>query len=168
MRMNRRGIEIGMGLAVLITAILFVFTSYAFRDIDTDPGYSVFARFNRVDGLGIGAPVKMGGFQIGTVVDQKIDPRDFSAMVELNVASSYRVPADSTATINGDGLIGGKYIKIEPGDAPTSIEPDAFFTETKDVIDIEGLVRDILNLAITGCSCAEEGEGSGGGFGSSN
>ncbi len=167
MRLKRRSLEISMGLAVLVIAIMFVFTSYAFRDLDTDPGYSVFARFNRVDGLGIGAPVKMGGFQIGTVVDQTIDARDFSAVVELNVASSYRVPADSTATINGDGLIGGKYIKIEPGDASTSIEADAFFTETKDVIDIESLVRDIINLAVTGCSCSEE-EGSGDGFGFSN
>ncbi len=167
MRLNRRGIEIGVGLAVFLVAILFVFTSYAFRDLDTDPGYSVYARFNQVDGLGIGAPVKLGGFQIGTVVDQKVDPRDFTAVVELNIASRYAVPADSTATINGDGLIGGKYIKIEPGDASTTIEPSAFFTETKDVIDIESLVRDIINLAVTGCSCTPE-EGSGESFGFSN
>ncbi len=157
-RLKRETGEILMGALLVVVAGLFLFTSYAFRDVETQRGYTLYARFNKVDGLSPGDAVTIGGFTIGHVLEQKLSPDSYKAITVLNIGANYPIPVNSVATINGEGLIGGKYVKIEPGDSVEVLQPGDFLRETRDVIDMEGLIRDIINLAVGGSGDEEESE----------
>lgn len=95
------------------------------------------ARFADVQGLKTGAPVRMGGIDIGHVqsVGYSKDPQDTTVYVTLDVvkAEAGRIRSDSKVSIVNKGLLGDKMVEITKGKAPnfipdggeiTSFEPD--------------------------------------------
>jgi phospholipid/cholesterol/gamma-HCH transport system substrate-binding protein len=80
-----------------------------------------FAVFDDVQGLTRGAPVRMGGVDVGTVtsVTYGADEKDSRLHVDMEVvqAESRRIRQDSTATVGNKGLLGDKMVVISVGDA---------------------------------------------------
>jgi phospholipid/cholesterol/gamma-HCH transport system substrate-binding protein len=83
--------------------------------------------FADVAGLKPGAPVRMGGLDIGavTAVDHGHDPGDARVYVSLAISTkeTVRLRADSTAHVSNKGLLGDKMIEITAG-TPTAPEQD--------------------------------------------
>ena len=107
-----------MGLIVL-SIILVVFCAVIFsRDeiAHQDGGryYQVYARFNRTDGLLVGDVVRLAGMNIGRVVNARLDD-SFKAILTLEINDKIKLPDDSSAAIVSSGIMGAKYIEIEPG-----------------------------------------------------
>ena len=103
---------------------------------DTD--YTIYATFNRTDGLEIGNKVRMSGIDIGQIEDSVID-EDFRATLTLKIRSNIKIPDDSSASIVSSGIMGNKYIEIEPGGSEDYIEEngdfDALYQEVEKEID---------------------------------
>ena len=87
-------IETLVGLLVLAIAGAFLFFAYQTVDIAHGGGYTVKARFDRVDGIGIGADVRMSGIKIGTVSAMELDQKTYLAGVELSIDSDVKLPED--------------------------------------------------------------------------
>ncbi len=87
------------------------------RAFETKQTY--YAVFDDVQGITRGAPVRMGGLDVGQVghVGYGKDPKDDRLRVTLDVVSSesVRIRADSVATIENKGLLGDKMIVIKVG-----------------------------------------------------
>ena len=49
---------------------------------------TLFARFDHIDGLGVGADVRLAGVKVGSVTDERIDPQSFLAVVRLTCATT--------------------------------------------------------------------------------
>lgn len=147
--MNRSVIETIMGGVVLLVAGLFLVFAYQTTDLDFADGYQVEARFNAVDGLTLGSDVRLGGVKIGTVVDQAIDQALYLAVVRMSVRDAVNIPVDSRAVIASDGLLGGRYVKIEPGSADEMLSDGAEIERTEDAIAIEELLGRVIFL-VTG------------------
>ena len=83
--------------------------------------------FSDVAGLKPGAPVRMGGLDIGavTAVDHSHDPGDARVYVSIAVSTkeTVRVRADSMAHVSNKGLLGDKMIEISAG-TPAAPEQD--------------------------------------------
>lgn len=103
-------------------------------------GIALTAEFDRVDGLNPGADVKIGGVKIGSVSDLRIDPRTFQAVVTLRVRSDLALPADSSAEVSSEGLLGGKYVSIVPGGADRLLRDGGRITETQGSVSLESLL----------------------------
>jgi phospholipid/cholesterol/gamma-HCH transport system substrate-binding protein len=77
------------------------------------------AVFKDVQGLKEGSSVRMGGFDVGSVIDvgYSDDPNDLSLYVTMSVVEgeSRRIRTDSTAAIENKGLLGDKMITVKPG-----------------------------------------------------
>lgn len=77
------------------------------------------AVFHDVQGLKPGAPVRMGGIDIGTVgkIGYGEDPKDDRLQVELNVvrAEAVRIRQDAVAVIANKGLLGDKMVEVRGG-----------------------------------------------------
>ena len=113
--MNKRPVETIMGIVVIAVAAFFAYFAYNVSDLQVVKGYNVTAKFLKVGGLTVGSDVRINGIKVGTVVGQNLDDSDFTADVKMSLSSNVHLPVDSVASIVSDGLVGDKFIKIEPG-----------------------------------------------------
>ena len=142
--MNKRPVETIMGLVVLAVATLFMLFAYRVSDLQVIKGYEINARFLKVGGLNTGADVRINGIKVGTVVSQKINPLDYLVDVKLSIMPDILIPTDSVITVAGDGLMGDKFIKIEPGHSEQKLSNGDTATNTKDAKSLEDMVGEII------------------------
>jgi phospholipid/cholesterol/gamma-HCH transport system substrate-binding protein len=138
--MSKNVLETLTGLVVLFIAIGFIFVAYKGASITSTNGYSLNASFDRIDGLGTGADVRISGIKVGNVVEQKINPKTFAATVKVNISNDIKVPEDSSAEIVSDGLLGGKYFAIVPGGSETTLNSGDTIKYTQSAVSIEQLI----------------------------
>ncbi len=132
--------ETFMGAVVVVAAVGFAYYAYTRSNIVSVEGYEVIARFDRVDGLSEGSDVSLAGIKVGSIVEQTIDPRTYQAVVRMSIDPSYRLPVDTSAAVVSDGLLGGKYLSVEPGGADEMIEPRGEIKYTQSSILLEQLL----------------------------
>ena len=144
--MTRNIIETVLGAVVLIVAGLFLAFAYSTTDIRPVTGYSVTARFNAIDGLAVGSDVRVGGVKVGSVVAQSVDMEEFRAVVRMTIRPDIRLPEDSIATVSSEGLLGGKYIRIDPGASETMLADNGEFANTRDIISLEEMLGKVIFL----------------------
>lgn len=135
-----------IGAAALIFLVGFLVLLNQSRNIKAGPegGVQIEALFGRIDGLGLGDEVRLGGVRIGTVKAQRLD-ENFRAVVTINLDADAVVPKDSSASVQTDGLFGGKFIVIEPGAEETRIKSGDRITRTQD----SQIVGDLLDAIIS-------------------
>ncbi|MDD7312933.1 MAG: outer membrane lipid asymmetry maintenance protein MlaD [bacterium] len=142
--MYKRPVETIMGILVLAVAALFCYFAYNVSDLKVVKGYNLTAKFLKVGGLNVGSDVRINGIKIGTVVSQKLDEEDYTANVVMSIAPNIKLPDDSSAAIVADGLIGNKFIKIDPGHSDTVLKDGDNLKNTKDFKTIEDLVGEVV------------------------
>ena len=110
------GIFLLLGIAALIWLAMRA-TDYG-QEIGTDT-YRISARFTNVADLRAKAPVKIGGVMVGMVDSIELDPAMFEAVVHMNIAGRFNeIPNDTGASILTSGVLGDRYIGLEPGGSP--------------------------------------------------
>lgn len=139
--MQRSIIETVMGAVVLIVAGFFLFLAYETTDLSRNTSDTqLTARFGAVDGLILGSDVRIAGVKVGTVVDQSIDPELYEAVVTMSLEEGLRIPEDSKVSVASEGLLGGLYLRVEPGRSDVLLQDGGQFTETQDVVALEDLL----------------------------
>ena len=138
--MQRNAIEPILGALVLVAAIAFLVFAYNKAGQRSFSGYPLTARFSSIDGLETGGDVKIGGVKIGQITGISIDPESYLAMVKFSVAPEIKLPVDSVASITTEGLLGGKYIGLEPGISDNMLKPGAVITHTEASVSLENLI----------------------------
>jgi phospholipid/cholesterol/gamma-HCH transport system substrate-binding protein len=147
--MNKRPVETIMGIVVLVVATLFMHFAYQVSDLRAVKGYEIKARFLKVGGLNTGADVRINGIKVGSVISQTINPEDYMVDMVLSIKPEVSLPADSVITIAGDGLMGDKFIKIEPGKSTEKLTAGSTAQNTKDSKSLEDMVGEIIFM-VTG------------------
>ena len=139
--MRRRNIaEVLTGAAVLLVAAGFLGYAVAHSGRSASSGYPLQARFDHIDGLGVGADVRLAGVKVGSVTDETIDLRSFLAVVTLTVRNDIKLPKDSAAIITSESLLGGKYLSLQPGGDEAMLQPGQSITITQSSVSIEDLL----------------------------
>lgn len=142
--MNKRPVETIMGIVVIVIAALFMFFAYRVSDLQVVKGYTVSAHFLKVGGLTVGSDVRINGIKVGTVISQKLNPDDYVAEIKMSLSPDLKLPKDSSAVIAGAGLMGDKFIKIEPGKDTEILADGDEITNTKDFKTLEDMVGEII------------------------
>jgi phospholipid/cholesterol/gamma-HCH transport system substrate-binding protein len=138
--MRRNVIETIMGGVVLLVAVLFLLFAYTSSNVGRVSGYDITAQFNRVDGLSVGADVRMSGIKIGSVIGQRLDPKTYLADVRMAIESDIQLPTDTTAKIQADSLLSANYVNLEPGGDEKMIQPGGRVVNTQDPINLTDLI----------------------------
>lgn len=153
--------EILAGAVVLIVAAGFL--AYAVtnsgRGSLSGAGQTLTARFDRIDGLAPGADVRIAGVKVGSVVDQRIDPQSFLAVLTLRIDAGLRLPTDSSAEIASEGLLGGRFVSIVPGGADRIIADGGQITITQSAVSLENLLGRFIFSMTEGQGSRNSGEG---------
>ena len=91
---------------------------------------------------------------MGRVESIRFDADDYRAVVELRIAQEFdRIPEDSDASIQTQGLLGGKYVGIGPGGSDVFLEEGGEIEFTQSAIVLESLVNKFFaNFASSGGS----------------
>src|SRR5712675_1132178 len=149
MRANRT-LEIGTGLFVLLgfAALFFLTTQLPSTGLKlggAKHGYHLIAEFDNIGDLKVGSPVTIAGVKIGDVVSIRFDPKSFKAVVGLRIDKQYsEIPDDSYASIQTQGLLGGKYIGFSPGGSDTYFKDGSRVDQTQSAIVLESLINKLF------------------------
>ena len=106
-------------------------------------GYTLFAHFNRSDGLATGGEVRLAGVSVGRVINQRLGS-NYQVWTTLHIAAGMQIPDDSAAVIHSDGLLGPKFIELIPGGSDRVLTSGEVLHYTQDSILIEDLLERIL------------------------
>jgi len=136
------GIFLLMGLAALLWLATEA-TNYGMQV--GDDTYQVTARFTNVADLKTRAPVKIGGVTVGLVEHISLDPVIFDAVVEMQIDQRFAdIPSDTSASILTSGVLGDRYVGLEPGGAMDALTDGDQILITQSAVVLESLISKFL------------------------
>lgn len=147
------------GLAVVVVAAWFLIFAWDRAGTGSDR-YPVTARFPNVSGIAIGTDVRVSGMKVGTVTAQSLDAASFQAVVTLGIDSKVKLPADTSAAITSESLLGGSYIALIPGGDPEPLRAGDEITDTQGSTDLMGLIGSFINRSGSEAGAADTGSAS--------
>jgi phospholipid/cholesterol/gamma-HCH transport system substrate-binding protein len=161
---NQRSLELGTGLFVLLgfAALAFLTTQLPGSKLSVlhrSSGYQITARFDNVGDLQPGAPVSVAGVKVGRVTSVTFDSKDYKAVVTMSLGAKYnRIPDDSWASVETAGLLGAKYVGLDPGSSETYLADRGQIENTQSAMVLEKLVNKLFSaFANRGDSGSTEG-----------
>lgn len=148
-----------VGLAVVLISIAFVLFAWQ-RTGGGRGGMEVTALFPSANGIAVGTDVRIAGLRVGTVAAQRLDPQSFQAEVTLALPRNLRIPADSSAAVTTESLLGGSYISLIPGGATETMKDGDTILETQGAVDMMSLIGGVINRSGDAQAAAGAGAGS--------
>jgi phospholipid/cholesterol/gamma-HCH transport system substrate-binding protein len=130
------------GLFVLIGLICVGYLTVKLGNVHLwgSDSYPLYARFNSVSGLRIGNSIEMLGLEIGEIAGFSMDQEKSVVVAELRIRKPIKVFDDAIASIKTAGLIGDKYVSIDPGGAGELLKPGGMITQTESPPDLGELI----------------------------
>jgi len=140
--MKKYALETTVGIFVVIglLAIGYMTVKLGHVSLFSEDTYPLFAPFTTASGLRPGNPVNMLGIEVGRVEGIAMDQKGQRAIVEIRLRKGIRVHADAIASIKTEGLIGDKYLSIDPGGAGALLQPGGTITETQPAVEFIDLL----------------------------
>lgn len=136
--------RLGLFIALVVLAAVFILEIVGTLD-RFQGGYRLNALFNSVQDLKKGDRVKMGGVDIGRVVD--ISLTNNKALVAMRLQKGAAVKTDSSASIKFTGLMGQNYVSVEFGTpAAPRLDPGSIIPTTEQP-DFSAMMKKIDNVA---------------------
>lgn len=140
----------------LLVWVLLIFTALFigiyFYSVHVKKNYTYYAFFNDVDGLIVGSPVKMLGYQIGYVSDISLINDDDVFVSFIITDRNIPMPESMSATVEFTGMGGSKSLELTPV-ASKEKKNIINVTETRRVQDMynnQNIIADNLVLMSSG------------------
>jgi phospholipid/cholesterol/gamma-HCH transport system substrate-binding protein len=135
-----------VGLFVVLFAAWFVSFAWARTGGGTKAGaIHVTALFPNITGINVGSEVRVAGIKVGTVVDQRLDPQSFEVKTTLALDPEVKLPADSSAAITSEGLLGSTFISLIPGGDTAALKDGDTIADTQGAMDLMSMVGQFIN-----------------------
>lgn len=129
------------GVFALVTTVLTLLIAQQILGTSLSPHYTLHSRFDDVQGLMKGDPVRIAGVPVGQVSGIKVV--DGRAAVTLAVDSGVHVPADTAAEMRWRNVLGQRYIQLVPGTSSRMLHGGGRIRSTKSVVDLSQIVNDL-------------------------
>ena len=138
-------VEFIVGLFGIVGVLCFAYLAVNIGSIKLSSAgyYQIYAEFDNISGLKIGAPVEIAGVSVGEVV--AVDLKNTSALVTFEIEDNVKLREDDIASIRTKGIIGDRYVKIIPGGADDKIPVGGTMTDTESVVDLEEVIGKFIH-----------------------
>ena len=158
--MNKYSKETVVGIFVVIGLICIGYMTVKLGNVGFfgDNTYSLFAKFNTVTGLREGNPINMLGLEIGKVHKFTMNQEDQVVQIEFKINKGIEIFDDAIASIKTEGLIGDKYVAIDPGGGGDLLAAGDTITDTNSPTDIMDLISKYAFGDVSSGGEAEEEE----------
>ena len=139
------GIFIFLGSTLLVIGIFLLGNKESlFR-----PTFTVKAYFKNIEGLRNGAPVRLGGIDVGSVKNIEI-VKDTTGKVEVTMRLHNEVQRfirkDTKASIETEGLVGNKVVVLEIGSATADLIEEGGAIQAKDPIGFGAVIEETQGI----------------------
>jgi phospholipid/cholesterol/gamma-HCH transport system substrate-binding protein len=131
---------VGIFVVIGLIAIAYMTVKLGNMGFLGENTYTLYAKFNKVTGLRVGNPVTMLGLNIGRVESFKLDQDDQLVVVDFKIDNGIKIYDDAIASIKTEGLIGDKFVSIDPGGSGELLKSGDTITDTESPTDIMDLV----------------------------
>lgn len=138
--MANNAIETVMGAVVLAVAGGFLYFAYDSSSVKSVDGYKIEADFTNITGIGLGSDVRIGGIKIGVIEKLKLDPKTYQAVAQMRINDDIKLPKDSSASVQSAGLLGDKFVAIEPGGDEKNLGSGDKITFTQSSVSLEEMI----------------------------
>jgi phospholipid/cholesterol/gamma-HCH transport system substrate-binding protein len=142
--MNRHVVAVGafvVGGVLLFGLGLFLIGD---RRMLFDRSIEIYTEFANIAGLEEGATVRVGGMDAGEVASIQV-PANPSARfrIKLRVREDFHqlLRVDSLATIQTDGLVGNKFVQIEPGTDQAQVVPGLGTIPSREAFELSEMLQ---------------------------
>jgi phospholipid/cholesterol/gamma-HCH transport system substrate-binding protein len=134
-----------VGLFVLagIAAIAYLSVSIGGFSWHGPTGLKLSAAFDETGELAVRAPVVIAGVRVGEVSAISLQ-EDLRACVEMNLDPSLKLPTDTSASIVTAGVLGDRYIELQPGADEKLLKSGDRIAFTESAIVLERLIGQLL------------------------
>ncbi len=130
--------------AVVFLGLAALFALSAGSDGGTLGSYRVVAHFTTAEGVFLDSPVRLAGVEIGRVSGMEFDSRRQTAIVTMEIVPEVELPLDSIAIVTSESMIGGRFIRIEPGGELEMLKDGERMDYTQGSIMFEDLLAKII------------------------
>ncbi len=140
--MKKYAMETMVGIFVVVGLLCIGYMTVKLGKINLfgDDTYPLTAKFTTVAGLRTGNPVNILGIQVGRVQRISMDQENLRAVVEIRVKKGINIYDDAIASIKTEGLIGDKYLNIDPGGGGDLLAAGGVITDTQAAVDFEEII----------------------------
>lgn len=143
-RMNKQTANTLVGALVVMVGVAAFLLSQRGDNRETESGYDVKASFGSIDGVAKGTKILLTGIPVGEVADFFYNEERQRAVVSMTIRDGIQIPLDSVVMIVTDGLLGGKYLKIQAGGDTEMMKPGGQFDYTQDSIVFEEILEKVI------------------------
>ena len=134
------------GVLLVLLLILILCSSYQKKGSSVaDDFLTVYATYNKADGINIGSSVRLAGTEVGKVSNIQLD-EFYRVKVAFSLQPNIELPIDSAAMIETDGILGAKYIELLPGGEIDVMQDGDFFMYTQDVLLLDELLDRVIGM----------------------
>jgi len=103
-------------------------------------GMELVATFDEIGGLRERAPVMIAGVKVGQVKAIGLDADGSRARVVLDVDPGLKLPVDTAAAIRTSGVLGDKFLALEPGAEEDVLTSGEEIDRTESALSLESLI----------------------------
>lgn len=140
--MKKYAMETTVGIFVLIGLLCVGYLAVSLGRVSFLEGdnYRLYANFTSVSGLRVGSSVNMFGIEVGRVDRLGMDQQSQQARVEMVIRKDIKIYEDAMAAIKTEGLIGDKYVNIDPGGAGEQLKSGDAIIQTQPAVDVADVI----------------------------
>lgn len=146
------------GTFVLIGICLLAYMTISLGDVRLfgSDSYTVITRFSSVSGLREGNPVEMQGIEVGEVKRLELDQERQLSVAILSINNDIILYDDAIASIKTAGLIGDKFVSLNPGGSGEKLSEGGVILNTESPIDIGDIIGKYAFGSVPGNDTAGE------------
>ena len=114
--------ELKTGIFAIVVILLFIFGySYLKGTNLLENQRTFYVKYNNVEGLAVGAPVTINGYQVGKVLDIDFVNGNGDLVVTFSVEKDFKFSKESIVEIYSSSFIGGNNLGIKPIYNPNNV-----------------------------------------------
>jgi phospholipid/cholesterol/gamma-HCH transport system substrate-binding protein len=136
---------VGLFAIVGIAALAFLSLRLGRVDLFQHTGYTLYADFDNIAGLKNNDRIEVAGVPIGRVSSIALNEQNYRAHIGLYIKTGVQIDDDAIASIKTSGIIGDKYVAIQPGPGEKMLTDGGIIKQTQSAFVLEDAIGQLIN-----------------------
>jgi len=150
-RSSTRDFIVGLFVLAGLAAVAYLSLGVGGVSYSGPKGLLLVAKFDEIGGLKKRAPVVISGVKVGEIADIALAD-DYRAKVTLTLDPKLKLPVDTTASIVTAGVLGDRYVSLQPGGDDHLLAPGDQIEFVESAVILERMLGKLIHNTDVGGS----------------